>query len=152
VSRKRKWITIIVTVVVLSVIGGLIALSLSFSSWLLNSGFIPLPDEERYQYIDEIKDKLDYESSGEVLKARYDNGDGVFSPSFFMAEVESAEAYAILTERTQSLPNVTCSLTLPIQTRCDVEGVVIQITNVDSNHPKSVILEITDTSNGRRSE
>jgi hypothetical protein len=38
------------------------------------AGLSPLPDEERYQFINQVKDGLDYASAGEVIEERYDNG------------------------------------------------------------------------------
>lgn len=63
----------------------------------------PLPDEKRYQFINEIKDELDYASSGKVTKERYDNNNGVLAPSSFYAEIEGPETFGTLSRRLQGV-------------------------------------------------
>jgi hypothetical protein len=138
--RKRK----VLAVIAMS-LSGLFLLS------ACNSGLLPLPDKKRYQYINEVKDDLGYDTIDGVVDDRYDTGDGVFSPSFFRAELESPEAFDTLTKRVQTLSDVKCAALSPTQTRCDIEQVEVQITKNDSGND-SVTLEITDVFNGRDPE
>jgi hypothetical protein len=48
----------------------------------------PLPDTEQYQYINQVKAFVDYEVTGQVLEEKYDNGDGVFAPSYFEVKIQ----------------------------------------------------------------
>jgi hypothetical protein len=115
------------------------------------AGLSPLPDEKRYQFINQVKDGLDYASAGEVIEERYDNGDGVFSPSSFYVEVKGDKAFTILSERLQSLPNVDCSTLVSEQSRCNVGQAYVTISNfAESGNVTSV--DISDSSSGRNSD
>jgi len=108
----------------------------------------PLPDEQRYHFINEVRGDLDYASSGDVVTKRYDYGDGVFSPSFFFAEIEGVSTFDELTERLKSLDNAECSTFAVIQTACSVGQVDVTI-NHDDENDTSVVLKITDIHSGR---
>ena len=112
--------------------------------------FTPLPDEQRYSRVNDVRDNLGYSEAGEVLTARYDHGDGVFSPSFFQAGIEGDEAFSILTERAKTLTPDQCETLSETQTRCFVGVVSIEIW--DESYNGYVLLRITDSSNGRESE
>jgi len=105
-----------------------------------------LPDEERYQYINQVKEDLNYSETGEVISERYDNGDGVFSPSFFYSELEGDTSFNLLTQKLQTLSNVNCETLVTEQTRCSVERIEVKITKIDV---KTTALQITDSSDGR---
>jgi len=107
-----------------------------------------LPNEERYQYINQVKDELDYAATGQIIKEQYDSGDGVFSPSFFYVEVEGPATFDRLTETSKELATRQCNLLADIQTKCDVGQVSILISR-DSIEDTSITLKITDASNGR---
>lgn len=109
-----------------------------------------LPDEERYQFINQVKDDLDYSSAGNIVSERYDEGDGVFSPSFFLANVEGPGAFSILQQRVQSLPGAECQLVRDTQTRCQVGQIDVSIYRNESKM-NMVTLNITDAYNGRDS-
>jgi len=110
-----------------------------------------LPDEERYQYINQVKDDLGYADTGKVVREQYDTGDGVFSPSFFYTEIEGPTTFDRLTETSQELATQQCNLLVDIQTRCDVGQVSILISR-DSLEDTSITLKITDASNGRNQD
>lgn len=111
-------------------------------------GFPGLPHEQRYRYIDEVAELLDYHSAGEVLLERYDKGDGAFSPSFRYVELESPKAFEVLTARTKSLKNVTCTALSETGTRCDFGQVDIEIYR-ESITSNKVNLKIIDRYSGR---
>jgi hypothetical protein len=145
VNESRILKRIAVTFVVVVGVVGLISLA---HLWLRDAGFISLPDEERYQYINSVKDRLDVESAGEVVDASYDSGDGVWVPSVFQAKVRSPDAFAVLSERVQKLPGVNCSRVKLAYVKCNLRQVDITIIeSVDS--VDAVLVYITDTSNGR---
>ena len=108
-----------------------------------------LPDEERYKYVNQVKEDLDYASSGEISRERYDTGDGVFSPSFFYSELEGDTSFDILTQRLQSLPDVDCEALVTEQSRCYIGRVEVKITRIGVS---KTALQITDSSNGRTSD
>jgi hypothetical protein len=105
-----------------------------------------LPDEERYQYINQTKNKIDYASAGEVIDEGYDNGDGVFESSGFYAKVEGTDSFESLTNQVKMLPDVTCQTFVDSQTRCRLDRVSIEI----NKNPSGITdLYLIDSSNGR---
>lgn len=129
-------------IIFLSIIGVLCLLAYPFR------GFPGLPHEQRYKYIDEASELLDYHSAGEILLERYDRGDGAFSPSFRYVEIESSKAFDVLTARTKSLKNVTCTALMEDQTRCYAVKVDIEVYR-ELSSPNKVKLIITDVYSGR---
>lgn len=129
-------------IIFLSIIGVLCLLAYPFR------GFPGLPHEQRYKYIDEASELLDYHSAGEVLLERYDRGDGAFSPSFRYVELESSKAFDVLTARTKSLKNVTCTALYETGTRCYTGQVNIEI-HRESITSSKVKLQIIDVYSGR---
>jgi len=108
----------------------------------------PLPDKERYQFINEVKDGLRYKEAGEIVSEQYDTADGVFAPSYFYAEVKSEDAFDLLTGKAEELATRQCDALSPTQTRCSSGQVNIQITR-ETTEDLSVILEIVDAYSGR---
>jgi hypothetical protein len=107
-----------------------------------------LPNQERYQLIDETKENLDYKNTGKVKKERYDNGDGVSSPSFFLAEIEGLNTFETLTAKVKALPNVNCSTLAEEQTRCKVGQLDVYITQLSPEN-NIIQLQILDRYSGR---
>jgi hypothetical protein len=127
------------------------AIAVGLGGLFLLSGcgqYAPLPDEERYQYINQVKDDLDYEDSGKVLKSEYDKGDGVFSPSVFYAEIQGSETYSTLSNELQNLPEVKCDAASAEQTRCSIGQADVTITKLDGLD-NIVALRILDSFSGR---
>jgi hypothetical protein len=149
ISDKQK--NALIGFTVWGFIAGVVAIPVVFSLWLHNTGLYALPDEERYQFINVIKDGLDYESSGKVLEAGYDTGDGVFATSYFYAEIEGDETFAVLTERLQAIPGVECTALLDYQTSCHVGQAHTAIVKDDTKPGNIIKLNISDTSGGRHS-
>jgi hypothetical protein len=108
-----------------------------------------LSDEERYQYVNQVKEDLDYKSTGEVIEERYDKNDGIVSPSYFYAELKGRETFNILSDRLQNLPQANCTYIGAEQTRCDVNGINVRITKAKESN-ELLDIKITDSSNGRR--
>jgi len=118
------------------------------SGCTLGKGLTPLPDKERYHFINEVKDDLDYKSSGKVISERYDKGDGVFSPSFFKAEIIGEKSFTILSDKLKNRSDSKCAYLGTNQTRCSLGQVDITIARKDASARK-IIFEVTDIHSGR---
>jgi hypothetical protein len=125
-------------------VGGMIL----FSSCSTLSQFRSLPDEERYQYINQVKEDLDYKSAGEVIKEEYDNNDGIVSPSVFLADLKGEKTFTTLSDRLQALPEVKCDAASDRQTICHIGQADITITKIDESN-NLVNLKILDSYSGR---
>jgi hypothetical protein len=136
----------IFAVVVLGLVG---AFTLS-GCWMSNviEQSQPLPDEERYQFINEAKDGLRYKEAGEVVSEQYDTADGVFAPSYFYAEVKGEDAFDLLTARARELATRQCDALSPTQTRCSSGQVDIRLTR-ESTEDLFVTVEVIDGDSGR---
>lgn len=108
----------------------------------------PLPDKERYQYIDGALADLDYESAGQIKSFIKDNGDGVFAPSVKLAVYSNDDAYDTLADRLLSLPNADCGGNSGRQILCSYGQVTVHIAKSEDE----VKLSLTDTLGGRSSE
>lgn len=59
---------------------------------LSGCGLTPLPDEERYSRINQVKNFIDLESAGSIIKEDY-SGDGVWSGSSYTVELEGVNSF-----------------------------------------------------------
>lgn len=59
---------------------------------LSGCGLIPLPDEERYSRINQIKNAIDLESAGSIIKEEY-SGDGVWSGSSYSVTIRGNDSF-----------------------------------------------------------
>jgi hypothetical protein len=143
---KSKATKLIRTVTVIGM--GLGEILLFSSCVFLPSGVNTLPNEERYQYINQVKNNLNYESSGKVITKEYDNTQGIVSPSYFYAEIKGKQTFTILSDRLQTLPNVKCNLISDEQSKCSIGQVDITITKVEITEDV-VSLQILDSFSGR---
>jgi hypothetical protein len=146
VSNKFKMgITLIVALSAVAILSGCTP----------GKGLTPLPDKERYQFIDEVKDDLDYKSSGKVISEQYDNNDGVFNPSSFVVELQGADSFEILSKRAKNLSHNKCysspSPATGEQTWCKVGQVSIKVFRENVKTDK-VLLSIADSLSGRNSK
>lgn len=107
-----------------------------------------LPDEERYQFINQVKDGVDLPSAGEIITQSYDNGDGVFSPSVYQAQLKGDTTYQKLKERIVTLSDVKDCITDETETNCKRGHVDIFVGKSRESSGK-VFLRITDKYNGR---
>lgn len=118
-------------------------------------GLTPLPDKERYQFINEVKDDLDYKSTGKVISERYDNNDGVFNPSFFVVELQGAKSFDKLSQKVKKLSNNKChSSPRPAtgeQTWCTIGQVSVKVFR-ENAQTDNVRLSISDSLSGRVSD
>jgi hypothetical protein len=131
----------------------ILALALSGMTLLsgCGSGLTALPDEERYQYINEVKDIADPESAGKITTGGYDTGDGVFSPSSYRVTIEGKDTYNILKERLKEAPENGCQEAADTTyISCKIKQADIKITRktIDATETK---FEIVDTMGGRNS-
>jgi hypothetical protein len=115
------------------------------------SGIITLPDGERYQYVNEVKNAVELETSGEIVEGYYDNGDGVFSPSTYRAVVKGENSFDTLVTRVEELPGTDCRDAQPIQLKCTFNHVSISVTR-ESENSNVVRFSVIDTYNGREPE
>jgi hypothetical protein len=142
-SRILKRIAVTFVVVI-----GVVGLFLLAHLWLRDAGFISLPDEERYQYINSAKDGLDLERAGEVVDASYFGSEGLGSYSVFGGEVRSPDAFAVLSDRVQKLPGVNCPRIRLGQVKCYLRHVEITITESAASVGTAEV-HIMDVTNGR---
>jgi hypothetical protein len=150
-SLTRTVVTFVgvVMVIMVVIVVGLISL---VRWWLNDTGFTPLPDEERYQYVYSVKDALDYASAGDVTEARYDDdGQNIFMPTYLYVEMESPTAFDTLLARAKALPDSDCDDVGAMQAECHSQGVEITIRR-DSAESDYVTLSLTDSRGGRRDE
>lgn len=113
------------------------------------SQYTALPDKERYHRIVEVAQLLDYSTAGTITSAEKDDGDGVFSPSYYYISMEGENVYQILRDRIYSLPQVICSTHGDYGIRCRMGIVSIGLSMV-SEDKDSIKLRIEDPLSGRR--
>jgi hypothetical protein len=134
----------------------IMVLALALSGITLLSGcgitsLVPLPDEERYQYINEVVDIVEPTSSGEVIKNGKDAGDGVFSPSSRWLILAGIEPFDVLSERIQKIPNIDCQYLGKEEIRCRYGRTDVSVTKNFPNEGETYF-KVLDTSNGRDSQ
>lgn len=139
-----------------SKIGIVLLMSLGLTTILSGcQGLMPLPDKERYQFINKVKDDMDYASAGKVIRETYDNNDGVFNASYFVVRLEGDNSFEILSERAKKVSDDTChtspSPATGDQTYCSVGQVDIKVYRENSETDK-VRLSISDSFSGRTSD
>jgi hypothetical protein len=152
-GRVGDWWLLVGSLVVYRKIFAVVILGLAGAFTLSGCGVLeqakPLPDEKRYQRINDIKDNLTLTEVGEVVIERYDHGDGVFSPSFILTEVKGEDAFNKLTKSVKKMATRPCSPLTETQTRCDVDVVEVYLWK-ESVDGSSVSVKITDAYNGRK--
>lgn len=132
---------------------------LSFVALMLTSVFLlsgciknitPLPQEERYKYINQMEEALELETAGEVGTKTYDDGDGVFTRSYMRTTVTSVEAYPIMRERLNDLglPGACEEGSKELSMVCIIGQVNIEIGRASTEAETTYII-ITDPYNGR---
>lgn len=136
-----------------SKIGIVLLISLGLTTILSGcQGLMPLPDKERYQFINKVKDDMDYASAGKVIRKGYDNNDGVFNASYFSTDIEGSNTYDVLSTRLKELSNNKCyNSPAPAtgdQTYCSIGHVEIKVYR-ESSEINKVRLVISDSLSGR---
>lgn len=134
-------------------IGIILLLSLGLTTTLSGcQALSPLPDKERYQFINKVKDDMNYSSAGKVIRETYDNNDGVFNASYFSTDIQGIDSYDILSNRLKKLSNNKCyNSPAPAtgdQTYCSVGQVEVKVYRENSETNK-VRLVISDSLSGR---
>ena len=113
--------------------------------------FFPLPDRERYQFINQALEAIDYKTAGEITLERKDKGDGLVSPSFYAVLYEGQSAYPILVERMRSNSDIECpDYVSEIDTRC-----MLGTTNIEVNwleEENLTMLKVIDRYSGRNGQ
>lgn len=133
-----------------ALLGGVVALtSIAVLSGCGYSQLRPLPDKERYAKINAVKNELDYKSAGQVEKEEYDNGDGVFAPSYFRVKLYGENTFNTLGKRLEHSSHITCGWHIDTTYSCNASGVVVTLTRENAASAE-VVLGITDSMNGRR--
>lgn len=127
---------------------GIVGASLLLATSLSGCMPKPLPDEERYQYIDNVLKTIDYQTVGNIVEEEVDDGDGILSPSYKIIRYGNSGAFEELEKRLKSSSD-TCRGNREIgQINCSYPRV-----NVDAFYSKKTNIEsyiyITDGSSGR---
>jgi len=110
--------------------------------------FQPLPTKERYQYINAVKDALDLETAGTIIKQGYDKNGGVIEPSYYFAILEGADTYTLLKARLEGIPNITNCSSSERQIKCRLDNAEVLLQNELSGSPNTK-LKINDPYSGR---
>lgn len=139
-----------------SKIGIVLLISLGLTTILSGcQGLMPLPDKERYQFINKVKDDMDYSSAGKASGGHYDNNDGVFNPSYFVVNIKGENSFDVLSERAKKLSHDKCYNSprpaVGDQTWCVVGQVDIKVYRETSETDK-ILLSISDSFSGRTGE
>lgn len=106
-----------------------------------------LPHEERYQYINQVLDEVDYKTAGTIVEEQIDDGDGVFEPSYKKVFYQEESAYTILVKRMKKIENYSCSGG-KTQFYCTKGQASISLTLTGKDN-KETHLGISDSSGGR---
>lgn len=134
-------------------IGIILLISLGLTTTLSGcQALSPLPDKERYQFINKVKDDMDYASAGKVIEEHYTKTDGVFNPSAFVVNIQGDNSFDILSERAKKLSNNNCfnspAPTVGDQTYCSIGQVDITVYRKTSDTDKTLV-GISDDLSGR---
>lgn len=127
---------------------GLISISaLSLSGC---EGLLPLPDEQRYQNVDELWEELEISSIGTVLSDTYGGGDGTFGQSTRNAEIQGVDSLSLLEAKLLSIEDIDCN-TGSSPAQCYLPGGIVSIdfSENDELDPPVVSIRISDSSNGK---
>jgi hypothetical protein len=109
-----------------------------------------LPTEERYQFINQVKDGVDLPSAGEVTSESYDNGEGLMSPSWFKAEIKGEQVFETLRSRIKGISGVSDCRDTMRQLTCRKGQVDIFLAK-STTEPKAEFI-LNDSSSGRTSK
>lgn len=136
-----------------SKIGIVLLMSLGLTTILSGcQGILPLPDKERYQFINKVKDDMDYASAGKIVEEHYTDTDGVFNASAFVVNIEGDDSFDVLSNRIKKMSNDNCfnspAPAIGDQTYCSIGHVKITVYRETSESDK-IQLVISDPSNGR---
>lgn len=112
-------------------------------------GIFPLPTEQRYQYIHEVRDDLDLKTAGTILEEKYDDSDGVFNRSYLNIILEGEDALKTIKNRAFSISNADCDEFKDGTITCLIGQVDLNIGYSASNQ-NEVYINITDPFNGRK--
>lgn len=110
--------------------------------------FIPLPDEQRYARIDMVKNQLEYEAAGYVIKESSDHNSTSLESSYWQAQVRGKDAFSLLTNRLKTVPNVKCSTMNSQTSSCTTRYLDILVTRDDNASPL-VTVTINDRLGGK---
>lgn len=109
----------------------------------------PLPDGQRYKYINEVVEAVDLDTAGTIVGGGYDNGDGVFDPSLYRVDIEGEATYDLLNTRLKAIPDIKCQDSAKkVQTSCILGQVDITLIR-DTTETQEVQFQLTDVFSGR---
>ncbi len=131
---------------------GSISMSLLLTAALSGCGFRALPDEERYQYIDNVLETIDYKTVGNIVEEKIDDGDGILSPSYKKVYYGSDGSFKELEKRLK-IGSDTCKGNQEIgQITCSYPYVSVRVfynKNINTGLGFESVIFITDSSSGR---
>lgn len=130
----------------MSKIKGAIAIA-AVALFLSGCQYAPLPKEERYQFINEVKDAVDLSSAGEIVSESYDRNEGVLSASGYKAEAKGQGIYETVNKRIQAIPGIKDCRDNPDQLTCRYGQVDITLSKYPAE--EKVYFMIVDSSSGR---
>lgn len=112
----------------------------------------PLPDEQRYQFINHVKDAVDPASAGTITSGGYDDGDGVWASSYYSANIEGESVYETIRDRMTAIPNVRdCSEHEDLgetMTSCYLGEISFTVSK-ETQSKSTALFSVLDTSSGR---
>lgn len=130
-------------------IGALGVIAVMLGSVTSCTSVFSLPHEQRYQYINNVLDEVDYQTIGTILEEQIDDGDGVFEPSYKKVYYKEIDAYSTLVERIGKLPNASCSGGVEVgRFDCTRGQVSIGVALLEEDH-RGTYFGMTDSSGGR---
>jgi hypothetical protein len=128
--------------------GVLLTLLAVFIVWQAIDNFAPPSNEKRYEDINEVKNKLDYDIFGEVIEEHYDKNGRGYTPSYFLAKIKGEDAFRDLGGALKLLPEVNCEPSRAEEIKCRIDSVDVTITEIVESE-NVVELKISDDYNGR---
>lgn len=126
---------------------GLSGVMILFALSLTGCGMSPLPDSERYQYINQVMNDVDYENAGEIVEETTDNGDGIFTPSHKKVQYKGNKTFYKLSDTLKSLENYDCAGG-ETQISCTRGRVSVSV-SISRKNPIDTYFTISDALGGR---
>lgn len=127
-------------------------LAMATTSLTLTGCMGPLPDEQRYQFINHVKGAVDPASFGTITSDGYDDGDGVWASSSYAANIEGDSAYETIRDRMIAIPNVkNCDESENrgvTMTSCYLGGISLTVSK-ETQSKTAALFTVLDTSSGR---
>lgn len=111
------------------------------------SELTPLSFEDRHQFVNQVKDKLEVDTAGEIVSETY-KGDGFLGGSYLYVDYEGEESFEVLSKRAQAISDKPCIVRDGIP-EGSVECTLGQVEFSVYDYPGGAKLTIMDYNNGR---